>query len=535
MGEIMIDVGQTVGNYNITAKLGEGGMGTVFLAEHPVIGSKVALKAILPQFARSAEVFSRFVNEAKAVNQIGHDHIIDITDFGITSAGDYYFMMEYLEGQGLGEAISKNGAFAPARALNIAVQIADALDASHAHGIIHRDLKPENIFLKIHDGVEDFVKVLDFGLAKLTSSEDEPSHSRTGAVMGTPYYMSPEQCEGRAEIDHRSDIYSLGVILFEMLTGMIPFGGQGHGEIIIKHVTVPPPSIRSLVPGLSRALDMILFRVLSKAPALRFQSMGELRQALIDPESYASVTPFPDASEDMSGRVRAALPMARTALSVRVGSGSSPLYVEGLGPAPSTFRDSTGEVWVREDEAKDQGGHRGRTALLLGLVLAAAGVVGVKYRNQARTFVAAASAPSNPATVRVNFSSNPDGASVVRADGTVLGVTPLSADVPYGDKAVEYVIRLDGYVPKVTSIVPNVASPIFALLERDQPAPWVEPVAPASKPASASGVAGDAPSAGAEKRATVRAISHHSLRVAAEPGLPPRPDGDETLAPSPQQ
>jgi hypothetical protein len=529
----MIDVGQTVGNYNITAKLGQGGMGTVFLAEHPVIGSKVALKAILPQFARSAEVFSRFVNEAKAVNQIGNDHIIDITDFGITSAGDYYFMMEYLEGQGLGEAIIRDGAFAPARALNIAVQIADALDASHAHGIIHRDLKPENIFLKIHDGVEDFVKVLDFGLAKLTSSEGEPSHSRTGAVMGTPYYMSPEQCEGRAEIDHRSDIYSLGVILFEMLTGMIPFGGQGHGEIIIKHVTVPPPSIRSLVPGLSAALDMILFRVLSKAPALRFQSMGELRQALLDPESYASVTPFPDANDDMTGRVRAALPMARTALSARAASGSSPLYVEGLGAAPSTFRDSAGEVWVREDETKVKH-HRGRNALLLGLVLAGAAFVGVKYRSRARTFVAAAAAPSKPSTVRVNFSSNPDGATVVRADGTVLGVTPLSADVPYGDNAVEYVLRLDGYVPKVTSIVPNVASPIFALLERDQPALLGEPIAPASQPASAIGVASDAPSVAAWKKAAVRA-THHSIRVAAEPGLPPRPDGVETLAPSPQQ
>jgi len=233
MDETMIDVGQTVGNYDITAKLGEGGMGTVFLAEHPVIGSKVALKAILPQFARSAEVFSRFVNEAKAVNQIGHDHIIDITDFGITPAGDYYFMMEYLEGQGLGEAISRDGAFAPARALNIAIQIADALDASHAHGIIHRDLKPENIFLKIHDGVEDFVKVLDFGLAKLTHGDDSVTrHSRVGCVMGTPHYMSPEQCEGKADVDHRADVYALGVILFEMLTGKIPFGGAACGEIL---------------------------------------------------------------------------------------------------------------------------------------------------------------------------------------------------------------------------------------------------------------------------------------------------------------
>src|SRR4051794_21833750 len=143
----MIDVGQSVGNYNITAKLGEGGMGTVFLAEHPVIGSKVALKAIHPQFARSAEVLERFVNEAKAVNQIRHDHIVDITDFGTAPTGDFYFTMEYLQGRSLADAIKTDGAFPPARALNIAAQIADALAASHEHGVVHRDLKPENIFL----------------------------------------------------------------------------------------------------------------------------------------------------------------------------------------------------------------------------------------------------------------------------------------------------------------------------------------------------------------------------------------------------
>src|SRR3954454_16358313 len=186
----MIDVGDTVGNYEITATLGSGGMGTVFLAEHPRIGSKVALKAINPEFARSAEVFARFVNEAKAVNQIGHDHIIDITDFGQAATGDYYFMMEYLEGDTLSGAIKKEGRFPPTRALNIAAQIADALDASHGHGIVHRDLKPENIFLIVRDGVRGLVKVLGFGLAKLTNPDDVATYeSRAGSIMGTPYYM----------------------------------------------------------------------------------------------------------------------------------------------------------------------------------------------------------------------------------------------------------------------------------------------------------------------------------------------------------
>ena len=164
----MIDVGQTVGNYNITAKLGEGGMGMVFLAEHPVIGRKAALKAIHPHLARSVDTVARFVNEAKAINQIEHEHIVNITDFGNTAAGDFYFIMEHLEGEMLSDAIGRKGGFPPARALNIAAQIADALQASHEHGVIHRDLKPDNVFLITRETTLDFVKVLDFGLAKLT-------------------------------------------------------------------------------------------------------------------------------------------------------------------------------------------------------------------------------------------------------------------------------------------------------------------------------------------------------------------------------
>ncbi len=414
----MIDVGQRVGNYDITAILGAGGMGTVFLAEHPVIGSKVALKAIHPEFAQSPEVFARFVNEAKAVNQIGHDHIIDITDFGIARTGDCYFMMEYLEGETLTAAIKRTGALRPARALNIAAQIADALSASHEHGVIHRDLKPENIFLIVRDGVQDFVKVLDFGLAKLTHADELAMYPfRAGSVMGTPYYMSPEQCEGRAEIDHRTDVYALGVMFFEMLTGKIPFGSEDYGEILVKHISVQPPAARSIMPDLSPALDMILFRALSKAPGDRFQSMTDFRNALQDSEGYASAKPIVDTSKDMTERLRVALPMARTELKFRPTRASShPEYVDGLGQAPSTFRDSVGEVWVRQEEPPPTH-HRGRTALLMGLVLAGVALVGMKFRNEARSFVAAAAAPSKPSTVRVNFNSDPAGATVVVPTG----------------------------------------------------------------------------------------------------------------------
>jgi serine/threonine protein kinase len=383
----MIDVGDTVGNYHITATLGAGGMGTVFLAEHPVIGSKVALKAIHSQFAGSAEAFARFVNEAKAVNQIGHDHIIDITDFGATPSGDHYFMMEYLEGDSLADAISREGPFPPARALSIAAQIADALGASHSHGVIHRDLKPENVFLIVRDGVADFVKVLDFGLAKLTNPDDLPTYeSRAGAVMGTAYYMAPEQCEGLPQLDGRADVYALGVILFEMLTGMVPFGGDGFVPILVKQVSVPPPAARSIIPSLPPALDSILFRSLAKHPTRRFQTMGEFREALLDPEGYAATDPAPaGSSPDLAARVREASPMARTRERRANQPDVRPLEDPGLGQ--SSFRDSAGEIWTREESTTSRANSRRRRTVVLLTVGAIAVVAGIRYRHQTTRFL----------------------------------------------------------------------------------------------------------------------------------------------------
>jgi serine/threonine-protein kinase len=197
----MIQLGQTVGNYRVTEKIGEGGMGAVYLAEHPVIGRRAALKVIHPQHARNADVVARFVNEATAINRIGNEHIVEVTDFGRTPGGDFYFFMEHLEGRPLGEVIARSAPFAPVHAVHIATQIADALAASHAHGVIHRDLKPDNIFLVPRDGDAAFVKVLDFGLAKLVHDDGAAlTKTRVGLVMGTPLYMAPEQCEG-APID----------------------------------------------------------------------------------------------------------------------------------------------------------------------------------------------------------------------------------------------------------------------------------------------------------------------------------------------
>ncbi len=541
----MIDVGQTVGNYNITAKLGEGGMGVVFLAEHPVIGSKVALKAIHPHFARSADVVSRFVTEARAVNQIGHDHIVNITDFGHTPEGDFYFLMEYLQGEMLSEWINHHGAFPPARALNIAAQIADALQASHDQGVIHRDLKPDNIFLITRDTTADFVKVLDFGLAKLThASVSTPTHNTgAGTVMGTPYYMSPEQCEGRAEVDHRADIYGLGVILFEMLTGRVPFGGEGYGEVIIKHVTVRPPTARSLVPEIPPALDAILSRALSKDPNARFQSMSQFREALLDPEVYAAASPTPDAVEDdlsLSGRLRAALPTARTQMSLLApikapsqaireapdkAPSEAPPPVRVLAAPSSTFRHTAGEV-VDDVELKPKR-NRGGLVLLGVASLVGIAVVGMHGRGAGAQLVATARAAVRPSTIRVNFSSDPDGATVSRSDGSILGVTPLSIDVPYSDKAVDFHLSKDGYATKISSVVPNLPLPVFALLEK---IPDPTPVAALAPPIEDPPIT-DVPAA-RRTIATAHGNHHHHHSDVSNADNDDADDSDGVLAPS---
>jgi len=520
----MIAVGQTIGNYTITAELGEGGMGVVYLAEHPIIGRKVALKAIHPELSRNPEVVSRFETEARAVNQIGNEHIVDIHDFGRTSDGEYYFIMEYLQGESLADKLKRERFFPPARALQVAAQVADALAASHSHGIIHRDLKPENIFLCNNRGPgRDFVKVLDFGLAKLTQNEQKVTHkTRTGSVMGTPYYMSPEQCEGKIEIDHRADVYSLGVLLFEMLTGKVPFGGEGYGEIIVKHVTMPPPSTRSVVPELPDYLDLILFRALAKDRDQRFQTMSELRDALLDPERYLSSAPEIGIPDDLSGIARAAAPMSRSEMDVRasqlVGVGSGLDRDGSSADIPSTFREGRGELIENLIPKR----RSSQAILFVGIAaLVGAAVVLFGPRREPRHPLPQATLPLHPSSVRVNFNSDPDGAVITRGDGKTLGLTPLSIEVPYSDSAVEFMFKKSGYESKTMYVVPNLPSPLFATLRRIEIEPEAA-AAPAHKPA---------PPTGGVRRVRDKTTS----TVPQQPQQPQRPekvDEDGVLEPS---
>src|SRR5579863_5740390 len=206
-------VGQTVGNYLIESQLGAGGMGEVYLARHPLIGKRVAVKVMRGSFANNELMAARFFSEARAVNDIHHPNIVDIVDFGRASSL-LYFTMEFLEGESLADRLAVHGQLPIDDAIQIALQCCSALQASHERRIIHRDLKPENIFLCRRGADTNFVKVVDFGLAKLPR---EAKNFQTGVdqIFGTPAYMSPEQCEGAARADARSDIYSLGVVLYE--------------------------------------------------------------------------------------------------------------------------------------------------------------------------------------------------------------------------------------------------------------------------------------------------------------------------------
>jgi serine/threonine protein kinase len=307
--QVSLIAGQALGNYRILSRVGVGGMGMVFLAEHPHIGKKVALKVIHRELAGNKEVVSRFLNEARAVNQIGNEHIVEIHDFGQTDNGEHFFIMEYLEGRTLAMELarSERGIAVP-RALHVGAQIASALAAAHAQAIIHRDLKPDNVMLIERLGDRDFVKLLDFGLAKFLADGDSRKLTAAGVVLGTPQYMSPEACESRPGLDHRSDIYSLGILLFQMLTGIVPFGGDSMGEVLVKQVAQPPPAPRGINPDIPPAVEQVLLRCLAKDPNARFQDMAQLRDALLDPNQYlASAPPI----------VAAATPDARTVFAAR--------------------------------------------------------------------------------------------------------------------------------------------------------------------------------------------------------------------------
>jgi eukaryotic-like serine/threonine-protein kinase len=515
------------GRYLIQKKLGEGGMGAVYLATHNVLEKQVALKVLHGEFARKADLVERFMQEAKSASRIRHENVIDISDFGSTPEGMVFFAMELLKGRDLHEEIARArlaGQLLPwERTKKIFLQICSALSAAHAIGIVHRDLKPENIYLVEFLGEPDFVKLLDFGIAKLTDvNEGDRKLTRTGMLFGTPEYMSPEQARGDT-VDARVDVYAMGCILFQMVTGRVPFEADNFMSVLSLHLVEPPPVIPPDVfdsIGAPRTLAAVIDRALVKDRNQRFGSIDELAAAvrrasgdkLTGPVVARPSVPAP-ASASMVGRVRthwsghpsvpeAEPPPRKSKLPMIVGAVAL-VAAAAIAAAVAVSRDPEAPAPVAASVAAP-----GSQAVPPGTPAAAppsapppAGPATVSAPPPApaapttpgATAVASEGRPSAPAAPSLGFeraeiriASVPPAAEVRdAATNKVIGYTPLVFDVPPSRTPRQFTLRLKNHYAATIDVTPNRAK--LEYTERLNPMPGVAtgevPVPPPRPPA----------------------------------------------------
>jgi serine/threonine protein kinase len=495
-------IGETLGSYVIEQPLGAGGMGQVFLGVHRRIGRRVAIKLLLPQYSSSPGLLSRFFTEARATSLIDHPGIVQILDCDVHSSGRAYIIMEYLHGESLRGALGRVGRFAndlPTVA-NVVAQVAEAVGAAHEKGIVHRDLKPDNIFLLAsNDRVP--VKVLDFGVAKLLGAEMELSTAtRTGSLLGTPLYMSPEQCRSAGAVDHRSDIYSLGCIAFEMVCGRPPFEGRGVTDLLIAHASHTPPTPGSLGVEVPEPLERLIMQMLAKEPDDRPQTMGEVASSLRAMIDYLPppIYPFhPQAPPPAAGA------MSRTAVLPAMPSPvlSPPPYTPVPTPAhrrtmvPSTtFEHSTGTFAASSHSEPPR-----RRGLLIGVAVVVVGVgVGaylfsdqlagrgagrsqgdVTEEDNPRQSAGPAHVDPGPAptaTITIEVDGAPEGVEVT-VDGEPNGL-PLR--LARDNAAHRLVFKAPGYEPE-TRIIEASTSQVIALSLKAIKQPDPQQAAPAAR------------------------------------------------------
>jgi len=426
-------------------------MGAVYAAEHPFMGRKAAIKVLRREFAEDVGLVERFMNEARAANAIRHPNIIDIIDVGRLPSGIPYLMMEFLEGESLAHRLTR-GALGVPEAVDVMLQTTAALAAAHGKGIVHRDLKPDNLYLVPDDSASNGVrvKVLDFGIAKLRADmSGGMAKTQAGSLMGTPPYMSPEQCRGVSdEIDHRTDVYAMGIILFEMLCGEPPFMSAGWGDVVLAHLTKPPPSPRTRNASIPESIEVVILKALAKTPGERFQSATEMRGAL---RSMSSASTFPP-------RPTGTMPVA------------SATAAPGTAKVPTTFRTATGEVGgTLNTIAETPDGVRGkrRRGVIIASVAAVVAIgVGVavatsgsKTAGPSAAVAVTAPAPSPPAPapappreapapaqILVRLGSEPAGALITDSKrGVVIGATPFEQRLERGSGSLGLRLAKDGY------------------------------------------------------------------------------------------
>jgi serine/threonine-protein kinase len=437
-------VGLTVDDrYEILRRIGEGGMGIVYEAEHTKLGKRVALKVLRDDFSSRPEVVERFRQEAKSASRIGNAHIVDISDFGEMPNRASYFVMELLEGDDLANVLAASSTLPLPRAANIVLQCCRALSAAHQKGIVHRDMKPENLFLTVRDERPDFVKIVDFGIAKMSDIETKGAPGRkltkTGMIFGTPEYMSPEQAAGKPNLDHRVDIYALGVILYEMLTGRVPFVGDTFMGVLTQHMFEPVPKLAVANPSLepSPAIEAFIAKALAKEPSERFASCDEMARALeqaldgqVIPVELSEVkrpTPAEFGAARRGAPTAADLVPPAPSRPIGMIVGVVALLAAGLGAYFALGQGTAPEV-LGDDAATDAGpGEAAAPAMPdVGPPDVPAPVVD-----------APADLDAGPQRVSIRLETNPAGARVWVVDrGDVCAETPCSFELPAGEEVI---------------------------------------------------------------------------------------------------
>lgn len=486
--------GQRLGPYRIVRLLGEGGMGAVYEAKQEPLDRRVALKTLHPEYAANKEAVARFFNEAKILSKLEHPSIVQVSDFGNASDGTAYLVMEYLRGQSLGHRVRELSArgerLAVVTSLQFGFQVADVLAVAHAQGIVHRDIKPDNLML-VADAVApggERVKLLDFGIAKLTNERDKGGvKTATQTVMGTPSYMSPEQCAGAGGVDAKTDVYALGCVLYEALAGRPPFVAEGAGQLLGMHLFQTPPPLLGLAPKVPQAVADLVHRLLTKDK--------EARPAMSE-------------AADNIGKLLSKQPGGGLVVRSRVLHSTDPDATRAV-PVPSpatTLRQATGQSQI------GLLGRSSRTVLTVGgsaAVLFTAVVPLLKLRARApvqapaRVSSAPATQPVEPAvptkpvvperrvlprTVTWYLDSTPSGASVVDEQGRTLGTTPFQTERPARPGRIVLHLRRDGYSDELLTLSTDRDAEHVVALEPTAPAPTrrLPPKSGTGPPASTS-------------------------------------------------
>lgn len=420
------------GRYRLLSVLGEGGMGVVYLAEHVGLGKRVAVKVLRGELSRDATFSRRFELEAIAASQIGHENIVDVTDLGRTPSGELFYVMELLEGQSLGAVLQRERFLPLSRAVPILVQMCRALEAAHARGIVHRDVKPQNVMLLSREGRPDFVKVVDFGISKV-SNPGGGKLTEAGAILGTADYMAPEQVSG-GEVNAHSDVYAVGVLTYELCTGTLPFRGENSFATMLLHLEakVEPPSQRRPELGLPPELDALVLRALAKDPNSR-PSMARFRTGLEALSAVVAPAPAPVSRSAPPSSVEAPS-LARTTISER----------------PAAFRRRRWPLFAGT----------GAVAVLLGVAGTLAALqtsppvqVPAPAPTPAPVEVSSPEPAPPPPRARVSIVSRPPGATV-SVGGRVLGTTPLELDNPREGEG-PWLLSLEGHAPASVERLPQ--------------------------------------------------------------------------------